>query len=235
MHVWIAVPVNFFSSTICFLSGSFFVAQAYPDGGSKEKRRAAIAQGEHLSLAPFFTLALVAWSLRIFCLFLFFWAVIARPNTAGFTSSFSFAHFTTALSGEVSVVPPSRLLSLLGQALKWQQHQGLLPPGTNIDVFRGRAALRDQEEETYPTQLHRSIKVRLHPSPLSLSTPPPPPQIPLLSLSLYPLVSLSPSWMPFMWWTWLKCSMAPVTFVHLSRKKFRSCYAFLISCRFCLS
>ncbi|KAJ3188923.1 Serine/threonine-protein kinase smu1 [Gaertneriomyces sp. JEL0708] len=62
------------------------------------------------------------------------------------------------LSGEVTVVPPSRLLALLGQALKWQDSQGLIPPDTGYDLFTGATPLKNTMEDAPPTTSYATIK-----------------------------------------------------------------------------
>lgn len=36
---------------------------------------------------------------------------------------------------------------------------GLLPPGTQFDLFRGTAAMKQDVEDTYPTTISHTIKV----------------------------------------------------------------------------
>ncbi|KAL7676403.1 hypothetical protein ACOME3_002657 [Neoechinorhynchus agilis] len=62
------------------------------------------------------------------------------------------------LASSVSIAPPSRLLCLLGQALKFQQSHGILPPGSSLDIFHGKTSTAFSDEEIYPSMLSATIK-----------------------------------------------------------------------------
>lgn len=64
---------------------------------------------------------------------------------------------------EITVVEPSRLLSLLTQSLRFAQIEGSLPTqstnlSTHYDLFRGKIPTEEDEEETYPRNVTKTIK-----------------------------------------------------------------------------
>ncbi|GAM23339.1 hypothetical protein SAMD00019534_065140 [Acytostelium subglobosum LB1] len=81
---------------------------------------------------------------------------------AGVSTDKRRAQLATLLGKEIQSVEPSRLMSLLAQALKWQQYQGIVAPGADYDLFRGDSVLSSSsaasEEEDIPTTLDRTIK-----------------------------------------------------------------------------
>ena len=68
------------------------------------------------------------------------------------------AQISSLLVRDVVTVPPSRLISLVGQALKWQKRKGVLPAGAKLDVFRGKAPKQRDEEEEPPSKQVGQIK-----------------------------------------------------------------------------
>jgi hypothetical protein len=73
--------------------------------------------------------------------------------------------YCLGLKSEVTVVPPSRLMTLLGQALKYQQSQGLLPPDSSFDLFRGTAPTVKEEDDALLTRCYATVKVNTFPVP----------------------------------------------------------------------
>lgn len=59
---------------------------------------------------------------------------------------------------EVSVVPNSRLLSLLGQSIKWQQQQGIILPESTYDLFRGTVTVHKSDVDIFASKPYVSIK-----------------------------------------------------------------------------
>ncbi|KAG1457663.1 hypothetical protein G6F46_005129 [Rhizopus delemar] len=62
------------------------------------------------------------------------------------------------LEKEINTLPNSRLLTLLGQSLKWQQHQGILLPGVSYDLFKGTVDMQKAEQDIFANQHYVSIK-----------------------------------------------------------------------------
>ncbi|KAI8148990.1 WD40 repeat-containing protein SMU1-like protein [Fennellomyces sp. T-0311] len=89
--------------------------------------------------------------------------LVARPNlddvyAPGETKESRREAIAKGLSDHITVVPPSRLLALLGQCLKWQQHQGILAPDNTFDLFRGVVPEQKAEDDAVATQLYSTIK-----------------------------------------------------------------------------
>ncbi|CAK0870976.1 unnamed protein product [Prorocentrum cordatum] len=82
----------------------------------------------------------------------------ATRNYEGVPKEKRRSEIAQAVSGHVTVAPPSRLLALVGQAMKWQQQAGILPNNEKIDVFRGVAATKVEEKEACPTQIGKVIR-----------------------------------------------------------------------------
>lgn len=59
------------------------------------------------------------------------------------------------LKKEISVVGPQRLLGIIGDAIKWQNHEGLLTSGSAIDIFTGKTRISNGDEEKPPSSLHK--------------------------------------------------------------------------------
>lgn len=62
------------------------------------------------------------------------------------------------LETEVTSVPSSRLMILIGQAIKWQRQEGLIPQNASFDIFSGTIPTIQDDEDIFPSNEDISIK-----------------------------------------------------------------------------
>ena len=60
---------------------------------------------------------------------------------------------------EIQTVPPSRLLFLLGESLKYQELQGTVKPSLSFDIFTGKIPAVEDEFEKFPNYIEKSIQL----------------------------------------------------------------------------
>jgi WD40 repeat-containing protein SMU1 len=63
------------------------------------------------------------------------------------------------LNSAIHSVEPCRLLSLIGQSVKWQLSQGLISSHEHFDLFRGVSLAEKALEDLRPTTCFQTIKV----------------------------------------------------------------------------
>ncbi|KAJ2339452.1 Serine/threonine-protein kinase smu1, partial [Coemansia sp. RSA 2673] len=68
------------------------------------------------------------------------------------------AEIASRLVREVSTAPPSRLVTLLGQAAQWQKQQGVISDGVPYDLFYARSLTVVSSENSAPSKLLATIK-----------------------------------------------------------------------------
>jgi WD40 repeat-containing protein SMU1 len=76
-----------------------------------------------------------------------FWDVGEAYGVEGSSKEAKRHEVARLLSEHLVSVPPSRLMALLSQAVKWQYAHGALPAGKRYDLFRGCVPLRKDIEE----------------------------------------------------------------------------------------
>ncbi|KAI8992128.1 WD40-repeat-containing domain protein [Mycotypha africana] len=80
------------------------------------------------------------------------------PHKPKYTSEERRTRIAKNLEKEIAAAPNSRLLSLLGQSIKWQQLQGSITADSIYDLFRGTVTVQKAEQDIFASKPYVSVK-----------------------------------------------------------------------------